>query len=309
MAYAILSTIMSFTDIRHWDWIYRLPKDVQPYVFLARLDRPTGWWLLLLPGWIAIALAGEKIDTTLVGLLLLFFVGAIVLRAAGCVINDLWDQELDQKVERTASRPIASGQINVEDAVIFLGILLLAGLALLLLLPPISIFLGILVIPPIVIYPLMKRFTWWPQVFLGLTFNFSVLIGWSAVTGSLSLPGILLYLAGLIWTVGYDTIYAHQDRDDDQRSGIKSLALKLGGKSKQGVALFYVGAFILFVLTLIMAGAEWWTFLYCMPAVIYTIHRLLRWDPEDKASSLWVFQTSRNTGLLLFGALMLANLL
>jgi 4-hydroxybenzoate polyprenyltransferase len=188
---------------------------VRPYALLMRLDRPIGWWLLLLPGWWAIALAGGGVqglsgwDWTM---LVLFFFGAIIMRGAGCIVNDLWDRDLDAKVERTKARPLASGEVQIWQACAFLAVLLFLGLLILLATDSaVAFWLGLLSLSFIVAYPYMKRITWWPQAFLGLTFNFGVPMGWAAATGFLSWPALFLYAGAFFWTLGYDTIYAHQD--------------------------------------------------------------------------------------------------
>ena len=175
-----------FTDIRYLDWIEKLPSQYKPYAYLARVDRPIGTWLLLLPAWWSIALGfsskAQISFMSVIWLFLLFFVGAVVMRAAGCVINDLWDRNIDSQVERTSVRPLASGALTIHNALVFLGLLLSIGFVVLICLNPTTIFLGLLSVPLIVVYPFMKRITFWPQAFLGLTFNFGALMGWSAVT-------------------------------------------------------------------------------------------------------------------------------
>ena len=294
---------MKFTDIRTVNWFSLFPNAVHPYLYAMRLDRPVGWWLLLLPAWWSIALAAPHITPWTLTLFFLFFIGAVIMRGAGCIINDLWDRDIDPYVERTAKRPIASGEIGLEDALIFLGILLLCGLAILILMPTTTIILGILSIPLIVTYPLMKRITWWPQAFLGLTFNFGALMGWSAATGGLGFAPFFLYLAGICWTLGYDTIYAHQDIEDDVRIGVKSTALKFGEDSYNWVIGFYAAALVFFIPALVMGGAHWLTWILCLPGLIYMGVKLSDWKPDDKQSSLETFKTNKNAGLLIFAAL------
>lgn len=238
-------------------------------------------------------------------LIVLFAVGALIMRAAGCVMNDLWDRNLDQGVERTATRPLATGSVKVWQAVCFLLVLLMAGLWILLRLQPVAILLGILSVPLIVTYPLMKRITWWPQAFLGLTFNFGALIGWAAVTGILEPSALLLYAAGFFWTMGYDTVYAHQDKDDDVLMGIKSLALKLGKNSKKWIAGFYITAFVLLFLAALTAQAGWVSLgLLVIPAA-YTCFQLRSWQPDDPGGTLERFKNNRNIGLLVLAAFLL----
>jgi 4-hydroxybenzoate polyprenyltransferase len=297
---------MTHTDIHQSGWTSRLPARLRAYVELARLDRPIGIWLLLLPGWWAIALAGGGIVSLNrydFKLLALFAVGAVVMRAAGCVINDLWDRKLDAQVERTRVRPLAAGTISPRGALIFLALLLCAGLAILLQIPSlVTVLTGFLAIPLIALYPLMKRITWWPQLFLGVIFNFGVLMGWSAVTWVIGLPCLLLYGAGIFWTLGYDTIYAHQDKEDDMRVGIKSTALRLGAQSRIWVAGFYAAAWVLMVLAFITAGAGVLSLLLLLPVAAHFVWQIRRWEPDNPQNSLAVFRSNRDLGLILLAA-------
>lgn len=228
----------------------------------------------------------------------LFFIGAVVMRGAGCVVNDLWDRELDQKVERTRCRPIASGAVSVRQAVVFLGLLLLIGASILFSMSPLTIALGIGVLPLIVLYPYMKRITYWPQLFLGITFNFGALMGWSAVTGTLGWPAFALYIGGIFWTIGYDTVYAHQDKEDDIMAGIKSTALKFGRASKVIVSGFYVAAFICFAAAFMMVkGMIISAVLLIIPAAHF-VWQMKIWDMDDQAGSLAIFKSNRIFGLL-----------
>tara|TARA_B100001123_G_C15340874_1_gene1034820 strand:- start:1124 stop:1957 length:834 start_codon:yes stop_codon:yes gene_type:complete len=209
-----------------------------------RLDRPIGTWLLLLPCWWSLAL-GWKLNPNLISLwelgylYLLFTLGAVIMRGAGCIINDLWDRELDRVVARTADRPIAAGVITVNRACVFLVILFLIASLILLELNETCWLLGLLVLILVCSYPGFKRFTYWPQFILGLTFNWGALMGWAAITGEISLESLILYLSGIVWTLGYDTIYAHQDKEDDILVGIKSSALALGTRTKLFLGIFY----------------------------------------------------------------------
>src|SRR5438105_7612 len=229
------------TDIHHGDWIDRwLPHWAEPYARLARLDRPIGTWLLLFPGWWGIALAGPRWPDPV--LLLLFALGAVVMRGAGCTLNDIADREYDGKVARTRLRPLPSGQVTVPQAVVFMIAQLAVGAAILLSLNPACWWLGVAVLALIGSYPFMKRITYWPQLFLGLNFNWGAPLGWAAVTGAIGWPAVLLYLGGICWTLGYDTIYAHQDKEDDARIGIKSSALALGERTRPFLFVFYAAA-------------------------------------------------------------------
>ncbi|AGH97093.1 4-hydroxybenzoate octaprenyltransferase [Micavibrio aeruginosavorus] len=299
---------MTHTDIRHQGWIAYLPGFVRPYALLMRLDRPIGTWLLLLPGWWAIVLAAGGVpamnpyDWKLIAL---FAIGAIVMRGAGCVINDLWDRKLDAQVERTAVRPLASGAVSVPAACVLLGALLGIGLMILLELNITAILLGVLSVAFIVVYPAMKRITWWPQAFLGLTFNFGALMGWAAVTGAVDMAALYLYAAGFFWTLGYDTIYAHQDKEDDARIGIKSTALFLGEKSRIWIAGFYTLTLIL----LALAIGSVWGIVTLIPAAMHLAWQVKAWDMNDPASSLKFFRSNRDFGLLVLAAVGLATLL
>lgn len=275
----------------------KCPAPLVPYILLGRFDRPIGIWLLLLPGWWAILLAAggaRYMGVREWGIFLLFALGAVVMRAAGCIVNDLWDRDLDRRVERTRIRPLASGMLSLRQAFVFLFILLAIGLVILLQMNFLTVLLGILSLPFIALYPLMKRWTWWPQAFLGLTFNFGALMGWSSVTGELNQPALLLYLGGIFWTLGYDTIYAHQDMEDDALAGIKSTARLFGKNSKKFVALFLaVGwSFIL------LATQSEITGLFLLPALGHIVWQLKNWKPNDAANSLRIFKRNRDFGLL-----------
>lgn len=292
---------MGFTDIR-FDLVSKLPLAAQPYALLMRLDRPIGWWLLLLPGWWAIMLAGGGFNG--LGwygwyLMLLFFIGAVVMRGAGCVVNDLWDRDLDAQVERTRARPLASGAIKPWQAGAFLFFLLFFGLLLLVQMPATTIWLGILSLAFIAAYPYMKRITWWPQAFLGLTFNFGVLMGWTAITGGVFEFGTLLMYAGAIfWTLGYDTIYAHQDKVDDEMVGIKSTALLFGERSKKWVGIFYAASWVLIGLAAFITDASTLTLGLLLLPGVHMLLQILLWNPDDPASSLRWFKSNRDCGLL-----------
>ena len=282
-------------DIKHNSRILRLfPQDLRPYVLLARLERPIGVWLLLIPGLWAIALAGAANTALQLKTALLFTLGATVMRAAGCVINDIWDRELDKSVERTATRPLASGQVSVKQASVFLGLLLLVGLLILLQFNKTTLFLGILSIPFIIAYPLMKRITWWPQIFLGLTFNFSALMGWSALTGEISQTATMLYGSGILWTLAYDTIYAHQDKEDDALIGIKSTARLFG---QYNCILVYLSYGASWALSIYAVGAH--NFLCVFPAGIYALYLCRIWKPDNQQSALEIFKKSKNYGIIL----------
>jgi 4-hydroxybenzoate polyprenyltransferase len=286
---------------RQLTWVDRLPERLRPFAVLARWDRPIGTWLLLWPCWWAVALAPGWPDLEL---LLLFALGAVAMRGAGCVINDLADRDLDARVERTRHRPLASGQLTTAQAVAFLVLQLLVGLLILLSFNRFTILLGFASMPLVIAYPFMKRITWWPQAFLGLTFNWGALVGWSAVTGDLAAPALTLYAAGFLWTLGYDTIYAHQDKVDDALIGVKSSARFLGAATPRWLWCFYAAALALigvtgwlaatgpgFYLVLALAGAH----------LAWQVHTL---DLDDPRSCLLRFRSNREFGALVFLALL-----
>ncbi len=297
------------TDIKGNGWVDRwLTAEARPYAYLLRLDRPIGTWLLLVPGWWAIMLAaggGPGVNGFIFYTMALFWFGAIVMRGAGCIINDLWDRKLDRQVERTKTRPLAAGTISERKALICLVILLVMALGILLQMSLVTVLLGFMTIPLVVVYPLMKRWTWWPQAFLGLTFNFGALMGWAAVNDVISLTALLLYAAGFFWTIGYDTIYAHQDREYDMRIGIKSTALKFGDNSRNYVTIFYI-------LATIMLGLAFWAgdagrvslFLLILPA-LQLGWQVKNWNMADPESSLRIFRSNQDFGMLVLLAAIL----
>lgn len=296
---------MGFTDIRRDGIIKNLPETWQPYALLMRLDRPIGWWLLLLPGWSSIALAAGGLDG-MNGydfyLLALFLIGAIVMRGAGCVVNDLWDRDFDAQVERTRDRPLASGAVKIWQAAILLFTLCFIGLIILVQTSSVTIWLGFASIAFIVAYPYMKRITWWPQAFLGLTFNFGALMGWSAVTGALGWEPVLLYTGAFFWTLGYDTIYAHQDKDDDQMIGIKSTALLFGDRSKKMVGICYGASWLLIAITAFLANASVLSLGLLVLPGLHMALQILTWNMDSQPNSLKTFKSNQICGLLFFAA-------
>src|SRR3546814_544017 len=226
-----------------------LPAAFRPYASLARFDRPIGWWLLFWPGAWAVALAGGAIERW--DLILWLLIGSIAMRGAGCVYNDIVDRDLDAKVERTRSRPLASGAVSLKAAWVWLLLLCLLGFAVLLQLSPYAAVVALASLAPVAAYPFMKRITWWPQAWLGLVFSWAALVGWSEIAGGLTLPGLMLYAGCICWVIGYDSIYALQDREDDALIGIKSSALRMGRYVRLGVGAFYAVALLLW------SGAIW----------------------------------------------------
>jgi 4-hydroxybenzoate polyprenyltransferase len=296
-------------------WVDRLaPAGMRPYLRLMRADRPIGVWLLLWPCWWSILMAAAQDEGGLASgdieavafvlyLMVLFAAGSIVMRGAGCTYNDIVDRDIDAMVARTAGRPLPSGQVSVREAVVFLVVLLLAGLAVLLSLNSFSIWLGAASLVPVAIYPFMKRITDWPQAFLGFTFNWGALLGWSAVTGGLALAPLLLFAGSLFWTLGYDTIYAHQDKDDDALIGVRSTARLFGAETKRWVVVFYGLAFLLLCAAGAVAGLGL-LFLLAMLAVgAHLAWQVWRLDIHDADNCLAVFRSNRELGLCVFVAI------
>ena len=286
------------------NWVdRRAPAALRPWLKLGRFDRPTGIWLLMLPGWQAIALAGaiDRRPPSLV-LLLAFFVGAALMRAAGCAFNDVVDRDIDAKVSRTAGRPIPSGQISVKQAWAFIVGCSLVSLLILLTMGPLAIALGVASLALVAAYPFMKRITWWPQAWLGLTFNWGALLGFAAATGRLDLSAVLLYAAGVFWTLGYDTIYAIQDIEDDALAGVKSSARRLGENTPRGVAAFYGMSLVLAFAAYVWASLS---FLFVPVFALYAVHLILqarRVRIDSPGRALALFKANTWAGLILFAA-------
>jgi 4-hydroxybenzoate polyprenyltransferase len=290
------------------NWVDTLaPSWLRPYLRLARLDRPIGSWLLLLPCWWSAALAAAAAHATVPRLthLVLFFVGAFAMRGAGCTWNDIVDRDLDGSVERTRSRPIPSGQVSVAQAALFLVLQGLVGFAVLIAFNGFTIALGVASLAIIAVYPFMKRITYWPQIVLGLAFSWGALMGWAATFGRLDLPALLLYAGSIAWVIGYDTIYAHQDREDDALIGIKSTALLFGERTKPMLAVFYGLAVILLGAAGLTAGAG---FVFALGLLAFAAHlawQIARLDIGNPDNCLAVFKSDRDAGLILFAGLVL----
>ena len=280
---------------RERGWIEHLPERLQPYAVLARWDRPIGTWLLLWPCWWALALAPGRPDWWLVPL---FGIGAVAMRGAGCVVNDLTDRELDARVARTRERPLASGRLGVPQALAFLALQLLVGALVLLAFNGVAVVLALASLPLIVIYPLMKRITWWPQAFLGITFNWGALVGWAAVTSGLATPALLLYAAGFFWTLGYDTIYAHQDKADDALIGIRSSARRLGAATPRWLWGFYGATLALLAAAGWSAGLGFWFYPLLLAVAGHFVWQIRTLDLDDPRSCLRRFRSNRDLGLL-----------
>lgn len=296
------SNIPASPDLTQGGWVDRkLPEAVRPYVYLMRLDRPIGTWLLLWPSlWGIVFASGGMLEMGMREFYIaaLFCVGAIVMRGAGCIINDLWDRDLDKHVARTQNRPLASGAVTPAQAFVFLACLLFIGLVILVQLPPTVIGLGVLSMLFVITYPLMKRLTYWPQAFLGLTFNFGALMGWASITDSIDLPVLLLYIGSFFWTLGYDTIYAHQDAQDDALMGVRSTALKFGTQSPIWVAGFYALAAILWMLAGFAYGQPPLFFAFILLPTAHLFAQVWVWDPTHPPNCLQQFRRNKITGYL-----------
>lgn len=285
------------------------PAGVQPYLRLMRLDKPIGTWLLYLPCTWSIGLASDPGCLPHLGILTLFGIGAVLMRGAGCTINDMWDKDFDKKVSRTANRPIAAGQVSQFQALVFLGGQLSLALGVLLCLNYYSIALGAASLSLVVTYPLMKRITYWPQLVLGLTFNWGALLGWSAVMGSCDWSVCLpLYFSGVMWTLIYDTIYAHQDKDDDIKIGVKSTALRFQEQTKPWLSGFVVAMMSGLVLTGVNAEQTLPYYAVLSTVAIHLTHQIYTLD-INKSEDCWKkFISNRNLGLLLFFGIVTGNL-
>jgi 4-hydroxybenzoate polyprenyltransferase len=299
--------VTAHTDIVAEGWVARLPSRLRPYALLARLDRPIGVWLLFLPGLWSILLARAPWPVSL-RLIALFALGALLMRAAGCVINDTWDRDLDRQVTRTQSRPLAAGVLGLRQALGFLVLLLLASLAILLSLNRAAQVLGATSLALVACYPLAKRVTWWPQLLLGLTFGWGAPMGYAAAAGRLDAVSLSVYAAAIAWILGYDTIYAHQDREDDALVGVRSTALLFGARTRPFVGACYGVALALLALAGDLAGLSF----RFLPALILPA-TLLAWqvlqlDIDDPANCLRLFKLNREVGFTVALAILLGRL-
>ena len=286
-------------------FIFKLaPASFRPYLQLARIDRPIGWWLLLLPCWQSSALAASVEGKGLYFWhLLLFLIGAIAMRGAGSTYNDLVDREIDAKVERTRGRPLPSGRVSPEGAKLFLVAQALVGLAVLLAFNAFSILLGLASLGFVAIYPFMKRVTSWPQAVLGLAFAYGGLMGWAAVFGALAWPAVLLYASAIFWTIGYDTIYALQDVRDDSIAGIKSTARFFGQNVRAGVSVLYLASVLAAEAALLTSHAGVLAHLGLFGFAAHLVWQTRRVDPHDGAMALRLFRANRDAGLIFFAGL------
>ncbi len=288
------------------NWVDSIaPPVTRPYLRLARLDRPIGSWLLLMPCWWSSGLAGMQAHhLPSLWHIVLFFIGAFAMRGAGCTWNDFVDRDLDRMVERTRSRPIPSGQVTVTQAAIFMAAQALVGLLVLIQFNLFTIATGFASMLVVVIYPYMKRITYWPQIFLGLAFSWGALMGWPAAFARLDWAPLVLYGGSIMWVIAYDTIYAHQDREDDLLIGIKSTALLFGPRTRAMLAWFYAAAVVLIGIAGLMAGGR---VIFLIGLAAFAAH--LAWQVkslniDDPAHCLMLFKSNRDAGLILFAGML-----
>ncbi|MBY5746033.1 4-hydroxybenzoate octaprenyltransferase [Rhizobium leguminosarum] len=298
------------------NWVYRiLPLWLWPYAQLARWDRPIGWQLLMWPCFWSATLAanaaiGEGIysGSLLVSHLFLYFIGAVAMRGAGCTYNDLVDHEIDMEVARTRSRPLPSGRVTRAHAKIFIGLQALVGLIVLLQFNWLNVFLGVLSLGIVAFYPFAKRFTDWPQFYLGLAFSWGALMGWAGIMGGLSFAAILLYAASVAWTIGYDTIYAHQDKEDDELIGVRSTARLFGDRTRQWLIGLYGLTLVLMFIAFALAGANLIAFLALLGAAGMFAWQIVRLDINDADQCLALFKSNNRVGLIIFFGLFVSLL-
>jgi 4-hydroxybenzoate polyprenyltransferase len=289
------------------NWVdTRAPPWSRPYLRLSRLDRPIGSWLLLMPCWwsaaLAAAVTGDIAELPLT--VTLFFVGAFVMRGAGCTWNDITDRDLDALVERTRSRPIPAGQVSVPQATAFLVAQALIGLAVLVQFNRFAVMTGIASLIIVAVYPFMKRITWWPQIVLGLAFSWGALMGFAVTMGRIDATALALYAGSILWVIGYDTIYAHQDAEDDALIGIKSTALLFGARTRPALMVLYGLAVVLIGVGLALADARWPAWIGLVAFAAHLIWQIRRLEIGDPALCLRIFKSNRDAGLLLFAGLL-----
>ncbi len=284
------------TDIVATGWVSRLPRAWLPYLLLARADRPIGTWLLFLPGLWGILLA-QPGPAQAAWLVALFGIGSLMMRAAGCVVNDLWDRDIDRMVARTAGRPLASGALRPRHALVFLAVLLLLGLGVLLQLNTLAQILGVSSLLLVGLYPLAKRVTWWPQLMMGFTFGFGAPLGYAAAAGRIDAALVTLYGAAILWDLGFDTIYAHQDREDDALVGVHSTARLFGEHTRPFLAGVYAAAIAVLALAGFLAGLGGWFYpALVLPAALLA-RQVVTLDINDPGHCLMLFRANREVGL------------
>jgi len=292
-------------DSERRGFIGALPPPLRPYASLMRLDRPIGTWLLYWPCAWSVALAG--VDGRW-GLFLWLALGAFAMRSAGCVYNDIVDCDLDARVERTRLRPLASRRVSVRSAWILIAVLCLVGLIVLVQLKWIAALIALASLAPVAAYPFTKRITWWPQAWLGLVFSWGALVGWPAVTGRLAPAPPLLWFGSVAWVIGYDTLYAIQDKEDDALVGVRSSARRLGGKAPLGIGMFYAVAVILWGAAIWSVRPDWLALLTILPAALHLASQAIRTDPQDGDLALKLFRSNRTCGLLIFLSMLVVGL-
>ncbi|MBO42480.1 MAG: 4-hydroxybenzoate octaprenyltransferase [Rhodospirillaceae bacterium] len=300
------------SDIAQGDWIDRkVPEALQPYFRLARIDRPIGVWLLAIPCWWGLGLA----FTSIVGaslheiakLALLFLIGSFLMRGAGCTWNDILDRDIDAKVARTATRPLAIGRLRLRHAIVFLVLLLTLSALILLALNDFTKLLAVSSLALVALYPLMKRITYWPQAFLGLTFNWGVLLGYATITDALDPAVLVLYAGAFFWTLGYDTIYAHQDKEDDAMVGVKSTALKFGDRSKIWIGVFYTCTMICFAVAGVMLHLNLVYFIALLFPTTLLFTQVRQVDLDNPQDCLYHFKSNAWIGVWLLGAILIGR--
>lgn len=292
-------------DSERRGFIGALPPRLRPYASLIRLDRPIGTWLLYWPCAWSVALAGVA------GRWSLFFwlgLGAFAMRSAGCIYNDLVDRDLDTRVERTRLRPLASRRVSTQSAWILIGVLCLLGGVVLLELNWLAAVIALASLAPVAAYPFMKRITWWPQAWLGLVFSWGALVGWPAVRGSIELPPFLLWLGSIAWVIGYDTLYAIQDKEDDALVGVRSSALRLGEKAPVGIAIFYAVALLFWGASIWVVRPDWIALVALAPGALHLANQAVRADTNDGRLALKLFRSNRTLGFLIFLAMLVVGL-
>ncbi len=304
-----MSETTKIADAVKASWVESLPSTLIPYAQLMRLDRPIGWWLLLLPCWWGLALAQIAAGGGLPDLwkAFLFLVGAIVMRGAGCTLNDIVDRDIDDKVQRTRMRPLPAGLISLRGAFVFLIAQLLVGLLILVQFNRLTIITAIASLAIVAVYPFMKRVTYWPQVVLGFAFNWGALLGWTSVHSSFSLAPVLLYTGGISWTLAYDTIYAHQDKDDDALIGVKSTALRFGDSTVYWLVFFFTAALILIDASLWLVLAPLVAHVGIAGAAMHAAWQISRFDGDNSAMCLKLFRSNRMFGVIILIGLLIGS--
>lgn len=303
-----VSATTPHTDIQVSGWIARLPPGLRPYALLARLDRPIGTWLLFLPGVWGILLPQGVAPLERVRLILLFGIGSLVMRGAGCVVNDMWDRDIDRQVARTAGRPLASGALSMKQAVLFLALLLVIGLAVLVQLNRLSWLLGVSSLVLVALYPLAKRFTWWPQLVMGFTFGFGAPMGYAAAAGQLTWAQGALYAATIFWQLGFDTIYGFQDMEDDARIGVKSTSRLWVEQARGFIGVCYGAMMVCLCAALVLAGASWLVWPALLLPLIMLVRQAVSVTPHNPKLCLAQFRFNREIGLAVALALLVGLL-